>query len=75
MNRINSQNADRVTVAEAAKALNMSVESVRYLMQHERLPIGYAMVKENKKRWVYYIYRGPLDQEVKRLASGGERKW
>lgn len=65
----------RVSVADASKLLNMNVESVRYLMQQGRLPIGFAMIKPNKKRWAYYIYEGLLNQEVERLALGGERKW
>ncbi len=75
MVQVKNSQTDRVTVAEASIALNMNVESIRYLMQQERLPIGYAMIKPNKKKWTYYIFRGLLDQEVARLKGGGERKW
>lgn len=69
------QKTERVDVKEAAKVLEMNTESVRYLMQKDRLPIGYAMRREGKKRWAYYIYRGLLEKEVERLANGGQRKW
>lgn len=70
-----TKTVDRVTPDQAAKELDMSVDSVRYLLQQGRLPIGYAVIKPNKKRWSYYIYRGLLNQEVERLANGGIRKW
>ena len=41
---------ERVTTRQAAKELNMDVESVQYLMRNERLPIGYAMKKEKATR-------------------------
>lgn len=69
------QEIERVTPKEAAKALKMNVESVHSLMKQDRLPIGYAMRREGKKRWAYYIYRGLLEKEVERLANGGQRKW
>nr|DAY69804.1 MAG TPA: hypothetical protein [Caudoviricetes sp.] len=67
--------AERVTTKQAAKELNMGIESVQYLMRQNRLPIGYAMKKEKATRFTYYIFRGLLDAEVQRLAGGGERKW
>lgn len=67
--------AERVTTKQAAKELNMGIESVQYLMRQNRLPIGYAMRKEKATRYTYYIFRGLLDAELQRLAGGGERKW
>lgn len=66
---------ERVSCKQAAKELQMDVESVQYLMRQERLPIGYALKRENKTRFTYYIYRGLLDAELHRIADGGERKW
>lgn len=65
---------ERVTPKQAAKELNMDVESVHYLMQNNRLPIGYAMKKDKAKRFTYYIYRGLLDAEKERIANG-KCKW
>lgn len=70
---MNSEN--RVTVEQAAAELGMNMDSVRFLMQNERLPIGYAMKKPGKKKWTYYIFRGLLNTELDRLAAGGVRKW
>lgn len=66
---------NRVTPEEAAQALQMNVESVRFLLREERLPIGYALQKPKAKRWTYYIFKGLLDAEVARLNAGAERKW
>lgn len=60
----------RVTAEQAAKELNMNIESVYYLMQQGRLPIGYALKRDNAKRYAYYIYRGLLDAEKERIAEG-----
>lgn len=60
----------RVTAKQAAKELNMDIESVHYLMQQGRLPIGYAVKKEGRKKYTYYIYRGSLDAEKKAIAEG-----
>lgn len=66
---------ERVSTRQAAKELNMDVESVQYLMRQERLPIGFAMKKEKATKFTYYIYRGLLDAEKQRIAGGGARKW
>ncbi len=63
---------ERVTVRQAAAELNMDMETLHYMMQKERLPIGYAIKREGKKRAVYIIYRGMLDQYKKQIAGGGE---
>lgn len=64
----------RVTTRQAAKELNMDVESVQYLMRAGRLPIGYAMKKEKATKFTYYIYRGLLEAEKLRIAAG-KCKW
>lgn len=60
---------ERVTTKQAAYELNMDVDTLQYLLQHRKLPIGYAVKKEGKKRTNYYIYRGLLNQ-YKRQLSG-----
>ena len=49
---------ERVTTKQAALELNMDVDTLQYLLQNERIPIGYAVKKKGKKRNSYYIYRG-----------------
>ncbi len=63
---------ERVTTKQAAEELNMDLETLQYLMRKERLPIGYAIKREGKKRSVYIIYRGLLDQFKNQIA--GEEK-
>ncbi len=64
----------RVTPKQAAIELNMDVESVRYLMRENRLPIGSVMKKKGARRCTYYIYRGALDAEKERILNG-KCKW
>lgn len=58
---------ERVTTKQAALELNMDVDTLQYLLQNERIPIGYAVKKKGKKRNSYYIYRGLLDRYKERL--------
>ena len=62
----------RVTTKQAAAELNMDLETLQYLMRKERLPIGYAMKREGKKRTLYIIYRGMLDQFKQSIAGGAK---
>ena len=62
----------RVTTKQAAAELNMDLETLQYLMRKERLPIGYAMKREGKKRTLYIIYRGMLDQFKQSIAGSTE---
>ena len=57
-------NNERVTPKNAAKEL------LRELMKREKLPIGYAIKREGKSKWGFYIYRHLLDQEKERLGIG-----
>lgn len=59
---------ERVSVKDAAKELSIDQETLRYMMQEEKLPIGYAYCREGKKRWNYIIYRGMLDQYKKAVG-------
>ncbi len=63
---------ERVTVKQAAGELNIDQLTLRYQMEKEKLPIGYAVKREGKKRAVYVIYRGLLDQ-YKRSVAGGDK--
>ena len=63
---------ERVTTKQAAKELNIDIEALQYLMQNDRLPIGYALKKEGATRHTYYIYRGLLDTYKKQIAGGGK---
>lgn len=62
----------RVTAKQAAAELSMDLETLHYMMQKERLPIGYAVKREGKKRTVYIIYRGMLDQYKKQISGDGK---
>lgn len=63
---------ERVTTKQAAEELNMDLETLQYLMRKEKLPIGYAMKREGKKRTVYIIYRGLLEQFKMQVAGGAD---
>lgn len=52
----------RVSTREAAVELCMDVVSLQHLMRQQRLPIGFAVKKEGKSRWSYYIYRNLLER-------------
>ena len=49
----------RISVSEAAKALDMCADSVRYMVKKGTLPIGKAM--EGRGRTTYYLYREFLE--------------
>ena len=59
-----------ITVKDAAQQLNMTVLTVRYLMQQEKLPIGYALKREGCSQYHYIIYQELLDSFVKRVENG-----
>ena len=40
---------ERVTTKQAAQELNMGIDTLQFMMQQERLPIGFAVKKEGKK--------------------------
>ena len=61
---------ERVTVKQAAGELNIDQLTLRYQMEKGKLPIGYAVKREGKKRAVYVIYRGLLDQYKRSVAEG-----
>ena len=59
---------ERVTSETAARELGMDVLTLRGLMQQGKLNIGYALKKEGKSKWGYYIYRNLLDLEKNRIG-------
>lgn len=58
----------RVSVKDAAKELGMDVLTLRELMKIGKLQIGYAVKREGKSKWGFYIYRSLLEQEKLRLG-------
>lgn len=54
------QRLHRISVQDAAKALDMCTDSVRYMVKKGTLPIGHAM--EGNGRTTYYLYQEFLDQ-------------
>lgn len=69
MSEIAETTMQRVKTKQAAKELNMDIEALQYLMQRDRLPIGYALKKEGNTRYAYYIYRGLLDTYKRQIQS------
>jgi len=61
---------ERVTVKEAAAALSMDADCLRYMMQHGTLPIGHVVAK--KTRSTYYIYKEALDNYIARMKGGSK---
>ena len=61
----------RISVEDAAKELNMSPLTVRYLMQQEKLPIGYAQKRDGCER-AYYIIFDELVKGYKKKVESGE---
>ena len=61
---------ERMTTAEAAKELNLNILAVQVLMQQEKLPIGYAIKKQNSTRYTYYIFKELVEGYKKRVEQG-----
>lgn len=66
------KNAERVKPVQAAKELNMDIESLYFLLQEGELPIGHAFKREGKKRHSYIIYRGLLEDYKKTINGNNE---
>ncbi len=60
----------RVSAKDAAKELGMDVLTLRELMKIGKLQIGYAVKREGKSKWGFYIYRHLLDEQKKYLGIG-----
>lgn len=61
---------ERVSTKNAARELNIGIDSLQYLMQKGALPIGYAYRRDDKVRFSYVIYRESLDEFKNNLAKG-----
>ena len=59
----------RVTTKEAAAELNIGLDSLQFLMQLNRLPIGIAYKRPKSARYTYFIYRESLDAFKEKLKS------
>lgn len=53
----------RISVNDAAKALGMCADSVRYMVKKGTLPIGRCM--EGRGRTTYYLYQEFLEQYMR----------
>ena len=60
---------ERVKPKQAAKELNMDIETLHWQMQKGKLPIGFVKKKDKATRHSYYIYRGALDEYKRKLAG------
>lgn len=58
----------RVTTKQAAHELQIDVLTLRELMKKEKLPIGYAIKRDGKNKWGFYIYRHLLNEHKKTLG-------
>lgn len=70
-----AERSERVTTKQAALELNMGVDTLQFMMQEGRLPIGYAYKKPGRKRWAYYIYRGLLDKFLVELNKVSDKDY
>lgn len=61
----------KMTVAEAAEELNMSIITVRLLLQKEKLPIGYAVKRDNGENYHYIIFKELVDGYKNRVEQQG----
>lgn len=60
---------ERVTTKEAAKALGIGVDSLQFLMQQDKLPIGYVTRKPNSPRRTYFIFKESLENYIESLKN------
>jgi N-acetylglucosamine kinase-like BadF-type ATPase len=54
----------RMTVAEAAKKLEMSPQALRIAMQRGKFTV-FGQAWQNEEKWTYYINRNRLEQYLK----------
>ena len=58
---MSSLSGNRITVAQAARELGLSVATVRYWMETGKLDIGIYLKKKGGKRAMYVVLRDKLD--------------
>ena len=56
-----------VPVMQAAKELKMTPLSLRQLMIHNRINVGYVYQREGSTKHKFFIYRHLLDKEKERI--------
>ena len=61
-----------VTVKQAADELQMTPQTLRYLMLHGMLPIGDAWKKDGARRGCFKVNRKLLDKEKERRGINGK---
>lgn len=59
---------NRVSPKQAAQELQIDMITLYQLMQRGMIDIGYAIKKDGKTKYSYYIYRALLDKEKERLG-------
>lgn len=62
---------ERISVAETAKLLGMSPQSVRVQMRRGNLPIGKALPSVSGKGWRYLIFREKLNEFIGKGQGNG----
>lgn len=60
----------RITTREAAAELGIGVDSLQFLMQQNRLPIGFVTKRPKSVRCTYFIFRESLDNYKNSLKNG-----
>jgi len=63
----------RISVKDAAAFLGVKEDFIRYQMRANKMPIGFAVrSQKRKKRYTYIVYREKLDEF---MSDGGMEKW
>ena len=70
MNKSGYMGMHRITTKQAAAELGIGVDSLQYLMQDNRLPIGFVTKRKKGIRHTYYIFRESLDSYLETLKAG-----
>lgn len=60
---------ERITVAEAAKLLEISEETVRYGMELGQLPIGRVVCRKGSHRRTFLIYKERVYKLIGRASE------
>lgn len=60
----------RISTKEAATELGIGVDTLQFLMQQNRLPIGFVTLRPKSVRRTYFIFRESLDSFKNSLSNG-----
>ena len=58
--------SETVTIAQAARELQMSPQTLRYMMASGKIQVGDCGKRPGAKRGFYRVFRKMLDEEKKR---------